>query len=100
MNDVHIMNYLSETEPLEFEFMQALKYADEGELESDLDRADYLAMPLVNETSFSYPSLDPDFFQSFGPEPVFLVIRGRGIYEMPLIQVFQRLPSASESVAQ
>jgi hypothetical protein len=100
MNDVHIMNYLSETEPLDFEFMQALKYADESELERALARADYLVIPLVNETSFPYPSLDPDFFQSFSPKPVFQVIRGRGIYEMPVIQVFRRVPSVSQNIAQ
>lgn len=100
LNDVHIIKYLDLTEPFDFELAQALQYSDKNQLAGDLARADYVIVRIVDDQGCSAPVSDVDFIARFGTEPVFEIVRGRGIYQMPVIQIFQRLAATDSYTVQ
>jgi hypothetical protein len=100
LNDLHLINYLNSIELFGFELTQAVQYEDSRLLDEDLARADYVVVRVVDDLSLPLPTADPDFTRQYGSEPVFEVVRGRGAYRMPLIQIFQRLADPDDAALQ
>lgn len=100
LNDIHLINYLNRIDPFDFEFVHALQYANRNELDDDLASADYVVVRTVDDTGLPPPVSDPDFVKRFGAEPVYQVVRGRGVYKMPVFQVFERVSSTNDIAVQ
>jgi hypothetical protein len=94
LDDVHIVNYLNETEPFPFAFKHAVQYADENEREEKLAEADFVVARVPADLAVQAPVNSIQFVQQFSSEPVFKVVRGRGVYEMAVIQIYQRQSSS------
>ncbi len=94
LNDVHIINYLQNTQPFPFKFTQNLQLQSENERYERLATADFVVIHTINNnSSFPLPT-HPDFTSQFGSDPTHQIVRGRGVYQMPVIQIYQRISEA------
>jgi hypothetical protein len=91
LNDIHIINYLGRRPKFPFELKHALKYQTDGELARQLAKADFVVVRLINDFGAASPVSDPTFFTKFAFAPVHQIFRGRGVYQMPIIQIYQRI---------
>jgi hypothetical protein len=88
--DVHLIDYLADVEPFAFDLKQALRYEDKELLMDDLAEADFVVVRVPDDVGFRAPVSEPTFVQQFGSTPVFQIWRGRGVYRMPVIEIYQR----------
>jgi hypothetical protein len=95
LDDIHIMNYLETNNTFPFEFHHALQHQNGKELQTKLAAADFVIVRMYSEPGSGAPVSDHEFIQQFGADPVFQVSRGRGVYQMPVVQIYQRTASAS-----
>ncbi len=93
LDDLHIINHLEMKEPFQFEIRHALRLGDRQDLGEAMDGADIVVVRLIGEGGPPSPASDPVFIREFGSEPVYQVVRGRGVYRMPVIMIHQRLQS-------
>ena len=91
LDDPHIINYFESIQPFEFDFQHALQYQEEDDLNKDLVKADFVVVRTIADNRFFAPVADAAFIQRFGTEPVYEIFRGRGVYRMPIIQIYQRV---------
>jgi hypothetical protein len=94
LDDIHVIRYLESTQTFDFELKHALQYQDEEELSEIVARADFVVVRLINDTGLPMPVSDPNFIQQFGFEPTYQISRGRGVYQMSVIQIYQRTSPA------
>ena len=94
LDDVHIIKYLESTQSFDFELKHALQFQDQEDLHKIMAKADFVVVRLINDTGLSAPVSDPNFIEQFGFEPTYQILRGRGIYRMPIIQIYQRISLA------
>ena len=94
LDDPHIINYLASIQPFAFDFQHAQQYQDKNNLDQELAGADFVVARALNDSGFA-PVTDPAFIQQFGREPIHQIVRGRGIYRMPVIQIYQRISKTS-----
>jgi hypothetical protein len=92
LDDPHIINYLESTQPFVFDFKHALRH--KNDLDRELAEADFVVARAIDDSDLSAPVADPAFIQQFGSDPVYQIIRGQGIYRMPVIQIYQRISRA------
>jgi hypothetical protein len=90
LDDPHIINYLDSAQPFAFELRQADQYQAEANSDQGFTNADFVVTRALDDTFLSAPVTDPAFIQLFGTEPAHQIMRGRGVYRMPVIQIFQR----------
>ena len=95
LDDPHIINYLKSNQPFVFELNQVQQYQDQEEIDEALAKADFVVIRVIGDTSLLSPIYHPDFGQQFGTKPVHQILRGRGIYQMPVIQIYQRISEAN-----
>jgi hypothetical protein len=95
LDDPHIINYLASTKPFAFDFNHALQYQDKNELDQKVAEADFVVARALDDNGFPASMADPAFIQQFGPEPVHQIFRGRGVYRMPVIWIYQRVSDTS-----
>lgn len=91
LDDVHIINYFARVEPLGFALEHAVQYADRGQLAAELASADFVVVRVPDDLGIYAPVTSMRFIQLFGTEPVYEIVRGRGPYRMPVIQIYRRL---------
>jgi hypothetical protein len=91
LNDIHIMNYLAARPQFSFELRHALHYEPDGELSGQLAKADFVVVRLINDFGAPSPVSDACFLARFPSAPVHQISRGRGLFRMPLIQIYRRL---------
>jgi uncharacterized membrane protein len=91
LNDIHIMNYLAARPQFSFELRHALHYESDGELSGQLAKADFVVVRLINDFGAPSPVSEPGFLARFTSAPVHQIVRGRGVYRMPVIQIYQRI---------
>jgi hypothetical protein len=91
LNDIHIMNYLAARPQFSFELRHALHYEPDGELSGQLAKADFVVVRLINDFGAPSPVSEPGFLARFTSAPVHQIVRGRGVYRMPVIQIYQRI---------
>jgi hypothetical protein len=91
LDDVHILNYFASVEPLGFDWKHAGQYADKSQLAAELASADFVVVRVPDDLGIHAPVTSSMFVELFGSEPVYEVVRGRGLYRMPVIQIFRRL---------
>jgi hypothetical protein len=89
LNDIHIMNYLAARPQFSFELRHALHYEPDGELSGQLAKADFVVVRLINDLGVPSPVSDATFRARFASAPVYQIFRGRGVYRMPVIQIYQ-----------
>jgi hypothetical protein len=94
LDDPHIINYLGSTRPFAFDLKHASQYPKKNTLDSELAEADFVVARAIDDSDLVAPVADPAFIRQFGPEPVHQIFRGRGVYRMPVIQIYQRIPQA------
>ena len=95
LDDPHIIDYLDSTQPFAFELKQANQYQAETGFEQAFINADFVVTRALNDTGAAAPTTDPAFVRQFGTEPVHQIVRGRGVYRMPVIQIYQRISDTS-----
>ena len=91
LNDVHIMNYLAAKPEFPFELKHALKYQTVGDVDRQLAKTDFVVVRLINDFGAPSPVSTPTFNARFASTPVHQIFRGRGVYRMPVIQIYQRI---------
>ena len=91
LNDIHIINYLAGRQEFSFELKHALKYQTDGEVGPQLKKADFVVVRLINDLGVPSPVNDATFRARFASAPVYQIFRGRGVYRMPVIQIYQRI---------
>jgi hypothetical protein len=91
LNDIHIMNYLAARPQFSFELRHALHYESDGELSGQLAKADFVVVRLINDFGAPSPVSDACFLARFPSAPVHQISRGRGLFRMPVIQIYRRL---------
>jgi len=91
LEDPHFVDYLESIEPFVFELKQALRYKEKTSLLQDLKQAEFVVVRPFRDVEFVVAWDDPLLVDCFGTEPVFSVLRGRGVYEMPVVLIYQRL---------
>lgn len=96
LDDVHIIKHLESIQPFVFDFEQALSMKQGSDLREELASANYVVVPAINDSHFQTSVSDSAFIQMYGTEPVHQIIRGRGPYRMPLIQIYQRLSDTTK----
>jgi hypothetical protein len=92
LDDPHIINYLQSSQPFAFDFQHAQQYQDKNELNKELAKAVFVVVRALNAGDLL---ADPAFIQQFGAEPVHQIFRGRGVYRMAVIQIYQRISGGS-----
>jgi hypothetical protein len=90
LDDVHLINYLASKDALGFKLQHALNYMTDAELDKKLAKADYVVVRVVNDLGKPTPVTNPTFIQRFGFPPAYQIVRGRGIYRFPVIQIYER----------
>ena len=95
LEDPHIINYLKRTRSFTFDLNQVQDYRDKNKLDEDLAKADFVVVRVIEDLGFPIPVNDPTFIQQFGSEPVHQIVRGRGVYQMPVFQIYQRKSEAN-----
>jgi hypothetical protein len=68
----------------------ALEYQEKRDLRSELKGADLVLVRVIDDFGAPSPIHDPTFIQVFGSEPVYEIVRGRGVYRMTVIQIYKR----------
>jgi hypothetical protein len=91
LNDIHIINYLAGKQEFPFELKHALKYQTDGEVGPQLRKADFVVVRLINDLGVPSPVSDATFRARFASAPVYQIFRGRGVYRMPVIQIYHRI---------
>jgi hypothetical protein len=90
LDDVHIIDHLASIEPLDFDLKHAAQASDKNIPMVELSEANFVIVRVPDDVGFRAPVNDPTFVREFGFEPVYQVWRGRGVYRMAVIQIFQR----------
>jgi hypothetical protein len=90
LNDLHLIRHLHEARQPSFELIEALREPDSVRLSSHLASAEFAVVRAVNEDDGPPPQSNPEFVRQFGAEPVHEIVRGRGIYRMPVIGIYRR----------
>jgi hypothetical protein len=99
LDDTHIINYLEENQKLNFELKQAPKLAENvQQLDQVLKQADFVVFNVINNVDLAPPTSAPAFIQQFGTKPIYQIFRGRGIYRLSIIQIYQRIASTERSI--
>ncbi len=89
LDDIHIINYLDSVDPFNFKLKNGLNYQNRDELIEELEVADYVVVRPIGDVDFPVPITDSVFTQRFGTEPVHQIFRGRGVYKMAVMQIYQ-----------
>jgi len=95
LDDPHIIKHLDSIQPFTFDLRQALHYQDKNELQKELAIADFVVVRTIDDMNFPSLVTDLSFIQQFGREPVYQIWRGRGVYRMPVIRIYQRSSDAN-----
>lgn len=93
LDDLHIIDYLELKQAFQFEIRHALRLGNPQDLAEVVANADIVVVRLISESGPPSPISSPTFIRKFGTEPVHQVFRGRGIYRMPVIMIYRRLPN-------
>jgi hypothetical protein len=91
LDDLHLINYLANKNGLAFKLQHALDYMTDAEIERDLAKADFVIVRVVNDFGKPTPVSNRTFIQRFGSAPAYQIVRGRGIYRFPVIQIYERI---------
>jgi hypothetical protein len=89
LNDIHVVSHLETREAFRFELRHVLRFAGRRASQEDLVTSDYAVVRLVDDFGPPSPLTDPAFIRQFGIEPVHEIYRGRGIYRMPVMRIYQ-----------
>ena len=90
LDDAHIINYLNQRQPFAFDLRHASEFEGEGALAQELSKADFVIVRVIDDFGVPSPRYDSAFIQEFGATPAHQIFRGRGIYQMPVIQIYKR----------
>jgi hypothetical protein len=91
LDDFHIINYLKQKNKISFELKHSLQFKEKNMLNKELELSDYVIARLIPD--FTDSPFDYSIFTSrFSTVPIHEIVRGRGIYKMPVIKIFQRKP--------
>jgi hypothetical protein len=91
LDDIHIINYLDSIQPFAFELVHAGRSIP-GYKPSNrrIRKGGLRRCRPVDRIDFAVPLTDSLFGQYFRTEPVYQVFRGRGVYEMPVMQIYYK----------
>ena len=89
LNDIHLISHLETGEEFQFELRHVLRFAGRRASQEDLVTSDYAVVRLVDDFGPPSPLNDPAFIRRFGIEPVHEIYRGRGIYRMPAMRIYE-----------
>lgn len=87
--DRHLIRHLDEQNPFPFELVSSWDLPRTAVGPARYLGVDYVMFGAVGDPLNPGPALDADFRAAFGTEAAFEVIRGRGEYRMPVIQIFR-----------
>jgi 4-amino-4-deoxy-L-arabinose transferase-like glycosyltransferase len=90
LDDIHVINYLVNKERVTFNLQHALSHMTDAEIDRKLFNADFVVVRVVNDLGKPTPVSNPTFIQRFGFAPAYQIVRGRGIYRFPVIQIYER----------
>ena len=91
LNDIHIINYLAGRQEFPFELKHALKFQTGDQVGQQLAETDFVVVRLINDFGAPSPVSDATFRARFAAAPVYQIFRGRGVYRMPVIQIYHRI---------
>jgi hypothetical protein len=92
LDDVFLINVMGQVRPFPFELTHASGQTPQR-LAHTLDHADVLVVRAIDDLQVQSPVVTPGFSERFAPVPAYEVVRGRGVYQMPVIQIYQRKPA-------
>ncbi|MHC4441067.1 MAG: glycosyltransferase family 39 protein [Planctomycetota bacterium] len=87
--DDHVIDAFVGEHPVDFELVRRYPELDRRE-GPPFDDADYLIVGLNNQVSYSDAPPAERLSDYFDPSPIHMVIRGRGVYWMPVVNIYQR----------
>jgi hypothetical protein len=90
LTDIHLLNYLDQTRKLNFNLVHAAQGTDDDNARIIQEGADYVVLRPLEDVGGPFPLDNPAFIESFGSDPVFTLIRGRGPYQIPVILIYER----------
>jgi hypothetical protein len=88
LNDIHIINYLAGRQEFPFELKHALKFQTDDQVRQQFAETDFVVVRLINDFGAPSPVSDVTFRARFASAPVYQIFRGRGVYRMPVIQIY------------
>jgi hypothetical protein len=69
----------------------------DAEIDRKLLKADFVVVRVVSDLGKPTPLSNRTFIQRFGFAPAYQVVRGRGIYRFPVIQIYERIRADNAS---
>jgi hypothetical protein len=97
LDDIHLIKYLMSKDGVTFNFQHALNHMTDAEIDRKLLKADFVVVRVVSDLGKPTPLSNRTFIQRFGFAPAYQVVRGRGIYRFPVIQIYERIRADNAS---